>query len=281
MGLLAYAKHSTAFDEEEYYAYMSFLILLQPLKTFFHILVLILVSSLAASSIDSLQNALACLLNSDILRLVHAYPIFKKYSFFLTRFLVVLINIPAIIISARKYSVLELFLLANLVCATSVLPIFLGLIKFSNNYLPAPTELGVLCGCFGGVITVIINGYILHVNKGHNPFYYFWLKNNNDVCPLCGSKTMITFMIVPVISLAITCIISSLDVMIRKEAARRPLIILTLDESILENQQTTKVAEENDKSQTEEISGIGNNENQDKIEEQDLEGHIFYQNETR
>ena len=68
---------------------------------------------------------------------------------------------------------------------------------------------GSVMGCLVGVITVVVNG---HVNKanGGGIFEYFWLKND-VVCALCGSKTMITFIVTPLSSAIFKYLASMLD----------------------------------------------------------------------
>lgn len=231
MGMIAYAKNPQKYDdpdEPDSYYYLSFFDLLEDLSNFWNVLVLILVTTLAASSIDSLQNALACIFTADLKRM-NCSPVW------ITRMIVMLINIPAIFLSSKGYNMIELFLVADLVCATSVFPVFLGL-QTSDKYrfLPAPTELGAFCGCLAGIVTVISNGYINNVNDS-NPFNYFWLPNE-DICALCGSKTMVTFIMTPTISLIFTYIMSWMDIFIRGERARAPIFNCRFDqEDVLTN----------------------------------------------
>merc|ERR1711862_589836 len=121
------------------------------------------------------------------------------------------------------------FLVADLVCATSVLPVFLGLITPHNQLyylLPAPTELGAFLGCISGFVTVLINGIIL----GQGGISYFWLQNG-AICALCGTETMITFIIVPLVSAFFTLFFTKLDLLCRGEQrARKPIIHFQFDD---------------------------------------------------
>lgn len=237
-GMIAYAKSPT-YDASN--AFLAFFDLLAPLPPFWHILALILTTALAASSVDSLQNALTCVFSRDLVKL-------GWNPLLVTRFLVIGINIPAVVLAAEGYSVLSLFLVADLVCATSVLPLFLGMQKKDIGLLKAPTELGSIIGCFSGVVTVIINGYINGAND-QSPFKYFWLQNGAQ-CALCGSKTMVTFIIVPIISAIFTYLGSLLDITIRGERARYPLLAVEFDNE--ENKKSEIDNEENKKSGDEE-----------------------------
>lgn len=156
MGMIAYAKDPTAYDNFEKYAYLSFFDLLLPLKTGWHILVLILVTALAASSIDSLQNGITCALNSDLLKTMN--PTVIRW---VNRVILIGVNAAAIVKSAQRYDVLGLFLVADLVCATTVFPVFLGLMKPEKFGKLAPTEFGAFMGCISGIATVLVSGVLV------------------------------------------------------------------------------------------------------------------------
>jgi Na+/proline symporter len=223
MGMIAYAKDPVSYNEFSKYSYLSFFDLLVPLGNGWHVIVLIFVTALAASSLDSLQNGLNSIFYRDALR--------KGLNAHVTAsVLVVLINIPAIWVASLKLSVLGLFLVADLVCATAVLPTFLGLQKTDklNGLLPAPTELGAFMGILSGIFTVPINGYI-NGFRGWECFQYFWL-NNGAICALCGSATMVSFIVTPLIAGAMTYVFTHLDLLIRgEERARCPIIELDFD----------------------------------------------------
>lgn len=156
MGFIAYAKDPDSYDTYAKYAYLAFFDLLLPLQTGWHILVLIFVTSLAASSIDSLQNGITSVLSSDLLNFANPTIIM-----WINRLVLVGVNIAAIVKSAQRYNVLSLFLVADLVCATSVFPVFLGLLPIQKYGVLAPTELGAFLGCIGGVASVLVIGCII------------------------------------------------------------------------------------------------------------------------
>jgi solute:Na+ symporter, SSS family len=220
MGMLAYAKDPEAYNDGTKYAYLSFFDLLEPLKNGWHILTLILVTALCSSTVDTLQNGLASIFSHDALRTGYSPQ-------WIARGLIVLINIPAIYLASKAYSVLSLFLVADLVCATSVCPVFLGLQKTDRRFLTAPTELGAFLGCITGIVTVLINGLINNADGGL--FEYFWLRNG-AICALCGTKTMVSFIITPVMSVVGTYSFSYLDVLFRGERARQPVVRFAFDE---------------------------------------------------
>ena len=53
------------------------------------------------------------------------------------------------------------FLVADIVCATAVLPVFFGLITEDIGFIPAPTELGSFLGIISGIGAVLVNGAVL------------------------------------------------------------------------------------------------------------------------
>ncbi|GMH51217.1 hypothetical protein TrRE_jg10438, partial [Triparma retinervis] len=139
MGMISYAVDPMAFDTFEKYAYLSFFYLLIPLPTAVNYLVLILVTALAASSIDTLQNAIISVFSRDILAIPKCQvklplPTSPTLGTVSTRVLVVAINVPAVFMASQRFDVITLFLVADLVCATAVLPLFLGLISSKKLY---------------------------------------------------------------------------------------------------------------------------------------------------
>ena len=140
---------------------LAFFELLKPLSNFWHILVLIVVTALAASSMDTLQNAISCVFSHDLLR----FGMSDRVITWITRILLLAINIPAIIMSSQRYDVIGLFLVADIVCATAVFPVFLGLITEDIWwFLPAPTELAAFLGIITGIGAVLVNGKVIVEN---------------------------------------------------------------------------------------------------------------------
>lgn len=226
MGMIAYANDPASYDSFDKFAFLSFFDLLLPLGNGWHIVVLIFVTALAASSLDSLQNGLNSIFYRDALRAgcnAHATA----------SVLVLLMNIPAIWLASKGISVIALFLVADLVCATAVFPTFLGLQETDKlgGLLPAPTELGAFLGFLSGIATVLVNGAI----NGQNPFQYFWLRNGG-ICALCGSETMITFIVTPLVAGIMTYVFTHLDLCVRgKENARRSVINFAFDKDDLDD----------------------------------------------
>jgi SSS family solute:Na+ symporter len=240
MGMIAYANDPEAYDNFEKFAFLGFFDLLEPLGDGWHILVLVLVTALAASSIDSLENGLTSIFASDIVKI-------GWNPLWISRGLMVAINIPAIIMASKKYDVISLFLVADLVCATAVFPIFLGLQTLDHGILKAPTELGAFLAIISGIVTVLING-VINDADGHI-FEYFWLRNG-AICSLCGSQTLVTFIVTPSVTVVTTYAFSYLDIMVRGERARQPLIPVPFDE---DDQETRKGIDEERSEEGEEV----------------------------
>ncbi|GMH59935.1 hypothetical protein TL16_g09355, partial [Triparma laevis f. inornata] len=238
MGIIAVANDPVSYATFQKFAYLSFFDLLEPMGAGWNYVVLIFVTCLCASSVDTLQNAIVSVFSHDILQIPRCQT--KAVTIFgheitigkiVTRLMLIGINIPAVIMSSQRKDVISLFLVADLVCATSVLPVFLGLITEPKlgGIIKPPTELGSVLGCICGIAAVLVNGAVLGFDEAVNPytgevyetgpFSYFWLTNG-DICALCGSKTMVTFIITPLAG-GVGCILfSNLDHAIRGEAAK-------------------------------------------------------------
>jgi hypothetical protein len=227
---------------------LAFFDLLEPLGNFWHVTILIIVTALAASTVDTLQTAIASVISSDIIR----FGVADSTARWISRCLLILINIPAIILSSKRFDVIGLFLVADLVCATAVLPVFLGLMTEDNGFIAAPTELGAFMGILSGFAAVLVNGKIIGFDRAVNsitgeviasgPFSYFWLTNSSQ-CALCGTTTMTTFIVVPLVAGFFALFFSKLDVIFRGDRAREPifkfaqpqLLQVDLKESTLSN----------------------------------------------
>ena len=238
--LIAFAIQLCPLTIISFHADLAFFDLLAPLSQFWHIVVLIVCTALAASTVDSVQTAIASVVSSDFIR----YGVPDKWATFITRLLLIIINIPAVIMSSKRFDVLGLFLVADLVCATAVLPVFFGLITKDIGFIPAPTELGAFLGIWSGIGSVLINGKVIGFTEAVNPitgqvvatgpWSYFWLTNSTQ-CALCGSTTMVTFIITPLVAGFFTLFFSKIDIMLRGERARKPIFLMAQPEEEAKN----------------------------------------------
>lgn len=133
--------------------------------------------------------------------------------------------------SSQRYDVIGLFLVADIVCATAVFPVFLGLITEDIWwFLPAPTELAAFLGIITGIGAVLVNGKVIGFTEAVSygeviatgPSSYFWLTNSTQ-CAVCGTETMITFIITPLVGGFFTIFFSVIDIKLRGQRAREPL----------------------------------------------------------
>lgn len=76
--------------------------------------------TMSQAAVDSLQNGIMGTVSSYLL---------KNQPLFMTRFFVAVLNIPLIIVGLKRYNILKLFLVSNMLCTTSALPVALGLVE--------------------------------------------------------------------------------------------------------------------------------------------------------
>jgi Na+/proline symporter len=124
---------------------ISFFGLLADLPTWMGWLVLALAVALVASSVDTLQNAMAALVAGELGE--------GRVSLTWARWATVALAVPAIALALADISVLRLFLVADLWAAIAVVPVFLGLWRKA-------TPQGAIAGVFAGVLAVVIGGWI-------------------------------------------------------------------------------------------------------------------------
>jgi Na+/proline symporter len=77
---------------------------------------LVLALALVASSVDTLQSGLASLIVTEG----------RSTSMTMARWITVLLMVPVVLVALQGISVLRLFLIADLLCATAVVPVLLG-----------------------------------------------------------------------------------------------------------------------------------------------------------
>ncbi len=122
---------------------VPFFSLLTGLPTWVLALVLTLGVGLVASSVDSLENALAALVVAE------------RPSLNLTgaRVATVVLVVPAALVAVQGYSVLRLFLVADLLAAAIVAPVLLGLWRRTT---PGAALAGIAAGLVGAVVAAVL-----------------------------------------------------------------------------------------------------------------------------
>ncbi|MDI9245732.1 sodium:solute symporter [Marinobacter sp. CHS3-4] len=106
---------------------------------------LILAITLVASSVDTLQNAFASLAVTEK----------KDLSLPAARWLTVALMVPVVLVALEGMSVLRLFLIADLLCATAVVPVLMGLWQKMTTQAAV---LGGIAGLLGAVAPGWISG---------------------------------------------------------------------------------------------------------------------------
>ncbi|TMW58903.1 hypothetical protein Poli38472_007048 [Pythium oligandrum] len=153
-----------------------FFAILVDMGTFWQVLVAMVVASLASSVADSIQIGIAAefVTNFPSLTITHA------------RAICVLLNVPAIFIALKHYNIINLFLIADLLCTATVGPMLLGIWHRAH-----PT--GAIAGCAVGLLTIFVNGWIVQ-GKFVGGFNWFLLPEG-----LYSVNSMITFILALVI----------------------------------------------------------------------------------
>ncbi len=117
---------------------------------------------LVMSSADTLINGLASIVAVDAKR---ALPGTSASTLLrLSRYSTLLMAAPLLVIAAQGYSVLYLFLVADLVCAAAVFPVFLGL--YSERYTGLAATVSTLAG--------LVAGWLIFPNPAMTEGSLFW-----------------------------------------------------------------------------------------------------------
>lgn len=115
--------------------------------------------ALVMSTADTTISAVSSLIAVDARRLA---PTMKKSTLMaLSRWLIFLLAIPVMIVAAQGYSVLYLFLLADLFCSAAAFPVFFGLYNRRHNGAVA----------FVSTLSGLIAGIMLFPAPGEKPSY--------------------------------------------------------------------------------------------------------------
>jgi Na+/proline symporter len=105
---------------------------------------LVLAVTLVASSVDTLQNGIASL------------AVAEKAGLTLTgaRWLTVVLMVPVVLVALQGASVLRLFLIADLLCATAIIPVLMGL-------WPRVSSTAAMAGVLAGLIGAILPDWVM------------------------------------------------------------------------------------------------------------------------
>jgi len=107
--------------------------------------VVVLVVALVASSVDTLLNATTAVVVTDVSR--------GRLGVGSARWVTAALVVPAAVIATQGYDILRLFLIADLVAAATVVPVFAGLGR-------RLTGAGAIAGSVGGLVAVFVWGVV-------------------------------------------------------------------------------------------------------------------------
>jgi len=125
-----------------------FSILLRDKTEFLSVLIIILTVSLTVSTIDTLINAISSLVVVDG---KNFYGDSKKKDFLrLSKVFIIILSVISLIIASRGFSILYLFLLADLLCCAAVFTVFYGF--YQKNFKEKNAMISILIGLFIGLL---------------------------------------------------------------------------------------------------------------------------------
>ncbi|KAH8844431.1 hypothetical protein MCOR02_011786 [Pyricularia oryzae] len=126
---------------------VAFFMLLQQLPNWVVGMVLLMAVTLSTAAFDSLQSAMVSSASNDLFR--------NRLGVWPIRAAVVLVMIPVIVIALRAPSILQIYLISDLVSASTIPVLVLGL---SDHYFYWWRGFDVVCGGLGGILSVFIFG---------------------------------------------------------------------------------------------------------------------------
>ena len=155
------------------------------------LLLLILAVLLVMSSLDSLLNALAGLIVQPLIKQRNSHIESNSKVIRISRWATSILTILAILVAVPGYSVLYLFLIADMLCAGMAFPLFYGLYNKRIN------EASALFGCVGGIAA----GILFMPKPDFSPLIPHFL----------GSGWLQSFLAASLVSCALTLLIAKLN----------------------------------------------------------------------
>ena len=129
---------------------ISFFLLLESLPSWVVGIVLVMVVTLSTAAFDSLQSAMVSSASNDLFR--------NKLNVWFIRGMVVLVIIPTVVLALKAPSILQIYLITDLVSAATIPVLVIGLID--SCYWWRGFE--VVVGGLGGILTVFIFGTLYY-----------------------------------------------------------------------------------------------------------------------
>lgn len=155
---------SGTLDSTEDDSSVAFFLLLEQLPAWVVGIVLVMAVSLSCAAFDSLQSAMVSTASNDLFR--------NKLNTMWIRGAVVLVIIPVVVLALKAPSILQIYLISDLVSASTIPVLLIGL--SDRCYWWRGFE--VVVGGLGGLVTVFIFGTIYYGNA-HEGAYLLLLEN--------------------------------------------------------------------------------------------------------
>ena len=125
-----------------------FSVLLKDKTEFLSIAIIILAITLTVSTVDTLVNAISSIIVVDGNKI---YKKSVKSNFLkLSKVVIVILSIISLIIASKGYSILYLFLLADLLCCAAVFTVFYGF--YQKKFVEKSSIISILIGLFLGLM---------------------------------------------------------------------------------------------------------------------------------
>ena len=125
-----------------------FSILLKDKTEFLSVLIIIMAVSLTVSTVDTLVNAISSIIIVDAKKMYHNS---NKNNFLRSsKVFIVILSIISFIIASKGFSILYLFLLADLLCCAAVFTVFYGF--YQKNFREKNAIVSILLGLFLGLL---------------------------------------------------------------------------------------------------------------------------------
>ena len=125
-----------------------FSILLKDKEEFLSILIIILAISLTVSTVDTLVNAISSIVVVDGEKIYRKSTKNKFLTF--SKFFIIILSIISIVVASKGYSILYLFLLADLLCCAAVFTIFYGF--YQKNLKEKKSIISIFAGLLLGLL---------------------------------------------------------------------------------------------------------------------------------
>ena len=140
-GLIAVSQNETVIPDLAFFS-----LILKENGIQLSIIIVILAISLTVSSIDTLINAVSSLIIVDGYRIFKGKKDYLKFS----KQLIILLSIIAFIVASKGFSILYLFLLADLLCCAAVMSVFYGF--YNKKFGEKKAYVSILFGLMMGLL---------------------------------------------------------------------------------------------------------------------------------